>query len=113
MNILNYQQIFRVNVFSRLIGVFSKDEDNYTIEEMDKYISCWNFLIYGSTMGSNIQFNESDLKIYTHYLRALDLLKVKLEKILPADYINEIRSFIEQAKEFEAKSTTKLVVDVD
>lgn len=62
---------------------------------MDKYISGWHFLVSGSTMGSAIPFNESDLKVYTHYLRALDLLKVKLEKILPADYVNELRTFIE------------------
>ncbi|KAL4479994.1 hypothetical protein ABPG74_020510 [Tetrahymena malaccensis] len=113
MNILNYQQIFRVNLFGKLIGVFQRDDDNYSIEEMDKYISCWHFLIRGSTMGSAIPFNESDLRIYTHYLRALDLLKVKLEKILPMEYISELRAFIEQTKEFEAKQTTKLVVDVD
>lgn len=80
---------------------------------MDKYISCWHFLISGSTMGSAIPFNESDLKIYAHYLRALDLLKVKLEKILPPEYINELRAFIEQTKEVDAKQTTKLVIDVD
>ncbi|EAR92111.2 EF hand protein (macronuclear) [Tetrahymena thermophila SB210] len=113
MNILNYQQIFRVNLFGKLIGVFSRDDENYSIEEMDKYISCWHFLIRGSTMGSAIPFNESDLRIYTHYLRALDLLKVKLEKILPQEQINDLRAFIEQTKEFEAKQTTKLVIDVD
>ncbi|KAL4509253.1 hypothetical protein ABPG72_018184 [Tetrahymena utriculariae] len=113
MNILNYQQIFRVHLFGKLLGVFQRDDDNYSIEEMDKYISCWHFLIRGSTMGSAIPFNESDLRIQTHYLRALDLLKVKLEKILPMEYINDLRAFIEQTKEFEAKQTTKLVVDVD
>lgn len=85
MNVINYQQIFRINVFARLTGVLQRDEDNYSVDEMDKYMNGWQFLIYQSNMGQNLNYNESDLRVFCHYLRCYDYLKQKMEKILTID----------------------------
>lgn len=87
------------------------EDDNYCIDEMDTYISGWNFLVSGSTMGSAIPFTESDLKINAHFLRVLDLLKLKLEKVLPPEHILELKQFAESQKESTVGG--KAVVDVD
>lgn len=95
------------------MGVLACEEDNFSIKEIDKYISGWHYLIYGSNLGCAIVFNESDLKIYSHYLRVLDYLKIKLEKILLPEHIQDLKSFVEQIKEVDTKSNNKLVVNVD
>jgi len=61
------------------------DSENFSNDETDTYLSGWHFLVAGSKMGNDIPFAESDLKVHAHYLRALDLLKLKLEKVLPPE----------------------------
>ena len=82
MNILNYLQIYRINIFARLICVLPTESDNYNVDEADKYMTGWHYMISQSNMGMPISYNDSDLKIYVHQLRALDYLKAKLEKVM-------------------------------
>jgi len=58
------------------------DDENYEIDEMDKFLSGWHFVTALSTLGQNVPYGEADMRIFCHYLRCYDYLRARMEKIL-------------------------------
>lgn len=59
---------------------------------MEKYFSAYEFMINLSTMGvMNPAHSETDASLPVALLKAMDYVKVVLEKIMPAEDTSELR----------------------
>ncbi|KAL4466832.1 hypothetical protein ABPG74_010429 [Tetrahymena malaccensis] len=115
MSVIQYQSIFRVNMFTRLLTINSDKKMNYSIDEMEKYFQAYEFIVNLSTMGVlNPQHSETDSTFMVPHLKALDYIKVILEKIMPFDDLVDLRQQLDSMKEVDLKHTNKIhVVDFD
>ncbi|EAR96842.2 EF hand protein (macronuclear) [Tetrahymena thermophila SB210] len=115
MSVIQYQSIFRVNMFTRLLTVNSDKKMNYSIDEMEKYFQAYEFIVNLSTMGVlNPSHSETDSTFMVPHLKALDYIKVILEKIMPFEDLVDLRQQLDNMKEVDLKHTNKIhVVDFD
>ncbi|KAL4510014.1 hypothetical protein ABPG72_010207 [Tetrahymena utriculariae] len=115
MSVIQYQSIFRVNMFTRLLTINSDKKMNYSIDEMEKYFQAYEFIVNLSTMGVlNPQHSETDSTFMVPHLKALDYIKVILEKIMPFEDLVDLRQQLDNMKEVDLKHTNKIhVVDFD
>lgn len=105
--------IFRVTMFSRLIGLFD-DKTNYSLEELNKYIEALDFLANVSTMGVTITNSESDSKYYIPFMRALQYTGLFADTRMSPEENQVLKQEIETLKEVDPKGINKGgIIDFD
>lgn len=66
-------KIIRVNIFAKFMGLLESNV-NYTVEELQKYLEAVEFMNNQQNLGASIKENESDIKLYVPYVRALSYI---------------------------------------
>jgi hypothetical protein len=107
VSVKNYSQVFRINVFARMINILD-EKLNYSVDEMKKYLEAFEYLIYFCSSGVSIPHEPTDIKRYTPYIRCLDFLRIFSENRLSQEELREIRNELESIKVIQKKNKTKL-----
>lgn len=102
-------------MFARLLTLSNDRSANFSTDEMEKYFSAYEFTVNLSTMGvMNPAHSETDVSFSVALLKAMDYVKIVLEKIMPAEDTAELRVVLDQMKEVDVRSANKnLMVDFD
>ncbi|CAK67716.1 unnamed protein product (macronuclear) [Paramecium tetraurelia] len=112
LSVIHFCQIFRVNVFARLLCLLHDEHLNFNQEESAFMISGLEYIHSQTSLGVNIVQGDSESKFYVPYLRALDYIKIHLENKLTEDEIKELRNDLDNLKESDSKNKSG-VVDLD
>lgn len=105
--------IFRVNMFSRLLGLFD-EKTNYSLEELNKYIEGLDFCLNVSTMGVAINNTESDTKFYIPFIRAIQYTSQFADTRMSNEENQLLKQEIESLKENDVKGINKAgIIDYD
>ena len=59
-SVLHFNQIFRVNVFARMAGLFNEDNLNYNTDEVAFFLQGLDYMNRESTLGVNVLHSESE-----------------------------------------------------
>ncbi|CAD8127260.1 unnamed protein product [Paramecium sonneborni] len=112
LSVIHFSQIFRVNLFARLLCLLHDEHLNFTQEESAFLLSGLEYIHSQTTLGVNIVQGDSESKFYVPYLRALDYIKMHLENKLTEDEIKELRGDLDNLKESDSKNKAG-IVDLD
>ncbi|CAD8128062.1 unnamed protein product [Paramecium sonneborni] len=112
LSVIHFSQIFRVNLFARLLCLLHDEHLNFTQEESAFLLSGLEYIHSQTSLGANIVQGDSESKFYIPYLRALDYIKMHLENKLTEDEIKELRGDLDNLKESDPKNKSG-IVDLD
>ncbi|CAD8185807.1 unnamed protein product [Paramecium pentaurelia] len=112
LSVIHFSQIFRVNLFARLLCLLHDEHLNFTQEESAFLLSGLEYIHSQTSLGVNIVQGDSESKFHVPYLRALDYIKMHLENKLTEDEIKELRQDLDNLKESDPKNKSG-VVDLD
>ena len=71
-SVLNFNTIFRINVFSRTCCILGDETINFNTDETSFFLQGLDYMNRESTLGQNIIQSEGEQKFYVPYLRALE-----------------------------------------
>ncbi|CAK69301.1 unnamed protein product (macronuclear) [Paramecium tetraurelia] len=112
LSVIHFCQIFRVNLFARLLCLLHDEHLNFTQEESAFLLSGLEYIHSQTSLGVNIVQGDSESKFHVPYLRALDYIKMHLENKLTEDEVKELRQDLDNLRESDAKNKAG-VVDID
>ena len=114
LSVKNYLQIFRINMFARLLGLMNDEKLNYGTELVTKYFAAFEYIQNVATQGLECQNNDQDIKFYVPYFRVYEYLKSQLEPTFSAEDMQELRMHVENIKEPDKKIViNQFMVDFD
>ncbi|CAD8141379.1 unnamed protein product [Paramecium pentaurelia] len=105
-------KIVRINMFARFMGLLEQNV-NYTIEEQQKYLEAWDFMNNQQNLGQSLKDNESEMKMYVPFVRALSYVG-QLIFSPQNEELFSLKHEIEQLKENDPKNINKQgIIDFD
>ena len=112
LSVKKYMHIVRINLFARFMSL-SQGSSNFNVDEFNKYLEGLDF-ITNSTMGIPVVTSETDIKLYTPFLRALEFLRYFSENKIPTDEYVEFKREFDSIKESDPKNINRNgIVDFD
>ena len=112
LSVKKYMHIVRINLFARFMSL-SQGSSNFNVDEFNRYLDGLDF-ITNSTMGIPVATSETDIKLYTPFLRALEFLRHFSENKIPTDEYVEFKRDFDSIKETDPKNINRNgIVDFD
>ncbi|CAK88359.1 unnamed protein product (macronuclear) [Paramecium tetraurelia] len=105
-------KVIRINMFARFMGLLELNV-NYTVEEQQKYLEAWDFMNTQQNLGQSLKDNESEMKMYVPFVRALSYIG-QLIFSPQNDELVQLKHEVELLKENDPKNINKQgIIDFD
>ena len=69
---------FRINIFARLFNLM-EGELNYSVEESQKFLDGYNFLVISNNSANYAPIDQADSKFFTTYVKTIEYIKFFLD----------------------------------
>ncbi len=81
---------FRINICGRLFNLMDGDL-NYTLEETQKFLDGYNFLVLSGNSVNYAPVDQADSKFFTTYVKTLEYIKFYMDNEFSQDEIQNLK----------------------